>query len=86
MTTEFLHYEEKKVLVIIPKSRVPREREIIGNNCTFIEKDDGSYHRNTVAKGFSQAPGKDFQEHHATVVSQDFGTFSQYKISVGCQY
>jgi Reverse transcriptase (RNA-dependent DNA polymerase) len=34
----------------------------------YTEQDAGTYRSLTVAKGFSQVPGKDFQEHHSPVV------------------
>jgi Reverse transcriptase (RNA-dependent DNA polymerase) len=64
MITEFLNCEEKKAWVIVPKSKLPKGRKIIGNR----RVDDGTYRSRTVAKGFSQIPGKDFQEHHSPVV------------------
>jgi Reverse transcriptase (RNA-dependent DNA polymerase) len=57
MITEFLHCEEKKAWVIVPKSKVPKGRKIIGNRWVYAEKDDGTYRSRTVAKGFSQVPG-----------------------------
>jgi Reverse transcriptase (RNA-dependent DNA polymerase) len=68
MITEFLNCEEKKAWVIVPKSKVPKGRKIIDNRWVYAEKDDGTYRSRTVAKGFSQIPGKDFQEHHSPVV------------------
>jgi hypothetical protein len=35
----------------------------------LARKDDGCYSARCVAKGFSQIPGKDFQENHAPVIS-----------------
>ena len=69
MITEFLNCEEKKAWVIVPKSKVPKGRKIIGNRWVYAEKDDGTFRSRTVAKGFSQVPGKDFQEHHSPVVN-----------------
>jgi Reverse transcriptase (RNA-dependent DNA polymerase) len=68
MITEFLICEEKKAWVIVPKSKVPKGRKIIGNRWVYAEKNDGTYRSRTVAKGFSEIPGKDFQEHHSPVV------------------
>jgi Reverse transcriptase (RNA-dependent DNA polymerase) len=63
-----LNSEEKKSWVIVPKSKVPKGSKIIGNRWVYSEKDYGTYRRRTVAKGFSQIPGKDFQEHYSPVV------------------
>jgi Reverse transcriptase (RNA-dependent DNA polymerase) len=63
MITEFLNCEEKKAWVIVPKSKVSKGRKIIGNRWVYTEEDDGRYRSCTVAKGFSQIPGEDFQEH-----------------------
>jgi hypothetical protein len=38
-------------------------------NWVLARKDGGHYQARCVAKGFSQIPGKDFQENHAPVVS-----------------
>jgi Reverse transcriptase (RNA-dependent DNA polymerase) len=65
MITEFLNCEEKKVWVIVPKSKVPKGRKIIVNRWVYAEKDNGTFRSRTVAKGFSQIPGRDFQEHHS---------------------
>jgi hypothetical protein len=61
MITEFLNSEEKKVWVIIPKSKVPKGREIIGSRWVYTEKDDGTYRSCNFAKGFRQASGEDLQ-------------------------
>jgi Reverse transcriptase (RNA-dependent DNA polymerase) len=68
MINEFLNCENKKAWVIVPKSKLPKGRKIIGNCWVYAEKDDGTYRSRTVAKGFSQIPAKDFQEHHSPVV------------------
>jgi Reverse transcriptase (RNA-dependent DNA polymerase) len=68
MITEFLNCEEKKAWVIVPKSKVPKGSKTIDNRWVYAEKDDGTYRSRTVAKGFSQIPGQDFQEHHSPVV------------------
>jgi Reverse transcriptase (RNA-dependent DNA polymerase) len=61
--------EDKKVWKVILKSNVPTGRKLIGNRWVFAQKDDSRYRARTVAKGFSQVPGKDFQENHAPVVN-----------------
>jgi Reverse transcriptase (RNA-dependent DNA polymerase) len=68
MITEFLNCEEKKAWVIVPKSKVTKGRKFIGNCWVYAEKDDGTFRSRTVAKGFSQIPGNDFQEHRSPVV------------------
>jgi Reverse transcriptase (RNA-dependent DNA polymerase) len=68
MITEFLNCEEKKAWVVVPKSKVPKGRKIIGNCWVYAEKDDGTFRSLIVVKGFSQIPGKDFQEHHSPAV------------------
>ena len=66
---EFDNMEENKVWKIIKKTDLPAGRKIIGNRWVFAQKDDGRYRTRTVAKGFSQVPGKDFVENHAPVVN-----------------
>jgi hypothetical protein len=51
MITEFLNCEEKKAWVIVPKSKVPKGRKIMGNRWVYAEKDDGTYGSRTVSKG-----------------------------------
>jgi Reverse transcriptase (RNA-dependent DNA polymerase) len=51
------------------ESDLPTGRKIVGNWWVYALKNDGRYRACTVAKGFSQVPGKDFQENHAPVVS-----------------
>ena len=68
MCTEFQNMESKKVWDIVEKSKVPNNRQIIGNRWVFAKKDDGRYRARAVAKGYSQIPGKDFQENYAPVV------------------
>jgi Reverse transcriptase (RNA-dependent DNA polymerase) len=69
MCIEFKNMEDKKVWNVILKTDVPTGRKLIGNRWVFAQKDDGRYRARTVAKGFSQVPGKDFQENHAPVVN-----------------
>jgi hypothetical protein len=66
---EFSNMESKKVWEIHPKKEIPTGRKLIGNRWVFAKKDDGRFRARTVAKGFSQIPGKDFQENHAPVVN-----------------
>jgi Reverse transcriptase (RNA-dependent DNA polymerase) len=54
--------------VIGPNPKYQREGKIIGNRWVYAEKDDGTYRSRNIAKGFSQIPGKEFQEHHSPVV------------------
>jgi Reverse transcriptase (RNA-dependent DNA polymerase) len=67
--TEFDNCDHKQVWTIVKKSNVPKGRKIIGNRWVFARKDDGRYRARTVAKGFSQIPGQDFQENHAPVIN-----------------
>jgi Reverse transcriptase (RNA-dependent DNA polymerase) len=67
--TEFRNMEEKGVWQIKTKTSVPPNRKLIGARWVLARKDDGRYRARCVAKGFSQIPGKDFQENHAPVVS-----------------
>jgi Reverse transcriptase (RNA-dependent DNA polymerase) len=67
--TEFENCENKEVWTVVKKSNVPRGRKIIGNRWVFARKDDGRFRARTVAKGFSQITGQDFQEHHAPVIN-----------------
>jgi Reverse transcriptase (RNA-dependent DNA polymerase) len=69
MAIEFKNMEDKKVWEIHEKKKLPSGRKLIGNRWVFAQKDDGRYRARTVAKGFSQVPGKDFQENHAPVVN-----------------
>jgi Reverse transcriptase (RNA-dependent DNA polymerase) len=54
--------------VIVPKSKLLKRRKIISNHWVYAEKEDGTYRSRTIAKGFSQIPGKNFQEQHSPVV------------------
>ena len=69
MCTEFQNIEKKDVWEVVDKSTVPENRQIIGNRWVYAKKDDGRFGARTVAKGYSQIPGKDFQENHAPVVN-----------------
>ena len=65
---ELRNCESRRVWTIIKKCNVPKGRKIIGNRWVFARKDDGRYRARTVAQGYSQIPGKDFQENHAPVI------------------
>ena len=73
MVVEFDNATSKNVWQIIKKSKLPKGRNILGNRWVFARKDDDRYRARTVAKGFSQIPGKDFQENHAPVVCDTTG-------------
>jgi hypothetical protein len=68
MCIEFNNMEQKRVWEIIPKTLVPAGRKIIRAHWVLARKDDGRYRTRCVAKGFSQIPGKYFQENHAPVI------------------
>ena len=65
---EFENIEDKEVWQFYKKKNLPAGRKIIGNRWVNVIKDDGRYRSRTVAKGFSQIPGKDHQENHAPVI------------------
>jgi Reverse transcriptase (RNA-dependent DNA polymerase) len=60
---------EKQVWTITPRSEIPPHCKVIGNRWVFVQKDDGRFRARTVAKGFTQIRGKDFQENHSPVVN-----------------
>ena len=69
MKTEFKNMEEKEVWDICERKKLPTGRQVIGNRWVYALKDDGRYRARTVAKGFSQIPGKDFQGNFAPVIN-----------------
>jgi hypothetical protein len=69
MKTEFENMDEKKVWDVYKRTDLPSGRKLIGNRWVYVLKDDGRYRARTVAKGFSQVPGKDFQENFAPVIN-----------------
>jgi Reverse transcriptase (RNA-dependent DNA polymerase) len=69
MCNELNNMELKEVWEIVPKSYVPIGRKIIGSRLVLFWKIDGKYRSRCVAKGFSQIPGKDFQENYAPVIA-----------------
>jgi hypothetical protein len=69
MCIEFKNMENKKVWEITPKASVPKGRKSIGSQSVFAYKDNGQYRAHCVAKGFSQIPGKDFQENLAPFIA-----------------
>jgi Reverse transcriptase (RNA-dependent DNA polymerase) len=68
MCIEFQNAERKGVWEIVSRHNIPKERKIIANRWVFTRKDDGRFGARCVAKGFSQIPGKDFQENYAPVI------------------
>jgi hypothetical protein len=69
MCTEFHNMENKEVWTIRKRKDKPPNRKLIGNRWVYKKKDNGTYRARTVAKGYDQVPGKDFQENHAPVVN-----------------
>jgi Reverse transcriptase (RNA-dependent DNA polymerase)/gag-polypeptide of LTR copia-type len=69
MCTELQNMHDKQVWTITRRSSIPTSRKIIGNRWVYVLKDDGRFRARTVAKGFTQIPGKDFQENHSPVVN-----------------
>jgi hypothetical protein len=67
--TEFANMHRNQVWTIIPRNKIPTSHKIIGNRCLFAQKDDGRFCARTVAKGFTQIPGNDFQENYSPVVN-----------------
>jgi Reverse transcriptase (RNA-dependent DNA polymerase) len=61
--------EAKGVWELCKLKDVPKGRKVIGNQWIMAEKYDGRLQPRTVAQCFSQVPGQDFQESHATVVN-----------------
>jgi Reverse transcriptase (RNA-dependent DNA polymerase) len=61
--------EAKGVWEFCQLKDVPRGRKVFDNQWVMAEKDDGRLQARTVAQGFSQVPGLDFQESHAPVVN-----------------
>jgi Reverse transcriptase (RNA-dependent DNA polymerase) len=66
---EFQNTEQKKVLEVLPKTSIPANQNVIRARWVYAKKADGQFRVRCVAKGFSQIPGKDFQDNHAQVVS-----------------
>jgi Reverse transcriptase (RNA-dependent DNA polymerase) len=71
--------EWKKVWTITPRSKIPSNRKVIGNQWVFDQKDDERFQAQTVAKGFTQIPGKDFPAVNDTT----FHTILVLKILLG---
>jgi Reverse transcriptase (RNA-dependent DNA polymerase) len=69
MDTESQNMEENKLWKIIKITDLPAGRKVIGNRRVNTLKDNRRYRARTVAKGFNQIPGKDFQENRAPVVN-----------------
>jgi Reverse transcriptase (RNA-dependent DNA polymerase) len=69
MKKELHAMETKGVWKNVPISSMPHGRRLVGNRWVYTEKYDGTYRSRTVAKGFSQVPGKDFTDSHAPVMT-----------------
>jgi Reverse transcriptase (RNA-dependent DNA polymerase) len=61
--------EEKNVWEIVERKDVPSGRKVIVNKRVFAVKDDGRFRSRTVAKGYSQVPGKYFQGSFSPVIN-----------------
>ena len=70
MCEEFNSMERRQVWKLIKRDTVPKDRRLIGCRWVYVEKDDGRFRARAVAKGFSQIPGKDFQENFAPVINE----------------
>ena len=70
MKREFAAMESKGVWRIVKMSDLPTGRKIVGNRWVYAEKSDGTKKSRNVAQGFSQVPGKDFQDSHAPVMTE----------------
>jgi Reverse transcriptase (RNA-dependent DNA polymerase) len=66
---EFNDMETKGVWKIIQMSSMPSGRKVVGNCWVYSEKSDGTLRSRTVAQGFSQVPGKDITDIHASVMT-----------------
>jgi Reverse transcriptase (RNA-dependent DNA polymerase) len=64
--------EPKGVWEIVLMSSMPPGRNVVGNRWLLTEKDDGTLRswKWTVAQGFRQVPGKDFNDSHAPVMTE----------------
>ncbi len=69
MKQEFGKMKEKRVWTTIKRSAVPRKKTIVGNRWVYKKRSNGVYRARTVAKGYNQVPGVDFQENYAPVVN-----------------
>jgi hypothetical protein len=86
MCTESDNMHSKQVWTIITSNSFPGNRKIIGNRWVFAQKDDGRFRARTVAKGFTQITGKDFQENHSPVINDTtFHTILVLRILVKLQ-
>jgi hypothetical protein len=63
-----LQYGTKEIWEIIPKTKVPAGRNIIGARWILARKDNECYQVRFIAKGLSQIQRKDFQENHVPVI------------------
>jgi hypothetical protein len=68
MDKEFSDMHTRKVWIIVKKSKVPKNRRLLGCKWVFKKKSNGVYRSRIVAKGFNQIPGVDYTESYAPVI------------------
>ena len=66
---EFKDMLDRKVWRNYTKSRVPKDRRLIGNKWIFRVKNDGRHRAGLCAIGYSQIAGGDYQDNFAPVVN-----------------
>ena len=69
ITKEFNDMTKREVWTKVKKSKIPKERRLIGAKWVFKKKRNGVYRARLVALGYSQIPGIDFSENFAPVVN-----------------
>jgi Reverse transcriptase (RNA-dependent DNA polymerase) len=62
--------EIRGVWEVVLMSNMPSGRKVVDNRWVLTEKDNGNLRSRTVAKGFSQVPGKDFTDTHSPVMTE----------------
>ena len=66
---EFKDMLDRKVWRNYTKSRVPKDRRLIGNKWIFRVKNDGRHRARLCAIGYTQVAGVDFQDNFASVIN-----------------